>query len=109
FDICLRTSASLAGMLHFIPMLEESKNCKGIPQDVKSRFKETIGLVTQIGSQRNQLIANFLNIFSIPQIASVSTSDLLSNKDDYPYFSRVVPPDRFQAQTMVDLMLHFNW
>ncbi|CAH1792939.1 unnamed protein product, partial [Owenia fusiformis] len=109
FDICLRTSASLAGMLHFIPMLEESKKCKGIPQDVKSRFKETIGLVTQIGSQRNQLIANFLNIFSIPQIASVSTSDILSNKDDYPYFSRVVPPDRFQAQTMVDLMLHFNW
>ncbi|CAH1775467.1 unnamed protein product, partial [Owenia fusiformis] len=75
----------------------------------KSRFKEIVGLVTQIGSQRNQLIANFLNIFSIPQIASVSTSDILSNNDDYPYFSRVVPPDRFQAQAMVDVMLHFGW
>ncbi|XP_077991273.1 metabotropic glutamate receptor 3-like [Glandiceps talaboti] len=50
-----------------------------------------------------------LNLLHIPQISYYATSDELSDKDRFPYFLRTVPPDRMQAQAIVDLMLHFGW
>lgn len=45
----------------------------------------------------------------IPQISYSSTSIDLSDKTRFEYFSRVVPPDSFQAQAMVDIALEFGW
>lgn len=47
--------------------------------------------------------------FQIPQISYASTSIDLSDKSRYEYFSRVVPPDSYQAQAMVDIAEYFSW
>ncbi len=44
------------------------------------------------------MVANILRLFKIPQISYASTSTELSDKSRFQYFSRVVPPDNFQAQ-----------
>lgn len=33
----------------------------------------------------------------------------MSDKSRFEYFSRVVPPDNFQAQAMADLVKSLNW
>ena len=43
------------------------------------------------------------------QISYWSTSPDLSNRQRFPYFFRTVPSDQYQAQAMIDIVLHFNW
>ena len=45
----------------------------------------------------------------IPQISYASTGIELSDKSRFSYFSRVVPPDSYQAQAMVDIVRAFGW
>ena len=51
----------------------------------------------------------FYFTFQIPQISYSSTGIELSDKSRFEYFSRVVPPDNFQAQAMVDVVSAFGW
>ncbi|CAD7684933.1 unnamed protein product [Nyctereutes procyonoides] len=46
---------------------------------------------------------------SIPQISYASTAPELSDDRRYDFFSRVVPPDSFQAQAMVDIVKALGW
>ena len=48
-------------------------------------------------------------MFQIPQISYASTAVGLSDKTRFAYFSRVVAPDTYQAQAMVDVVKAFNW
>jgi len=45
----------------------------------------------------------------IPQISYSSTSPVLSDKDTYPYFVRVVPSDGLQTRALLELVQSFNW
>ncbi|RMC10228.1 hypothetical protein DUI87_13029 [Hirundo rustica rustica] len=45
----------------------------------------------------------------IPQISYASTAPELSDNTRYDYFSRVVPPDSYQAQAMVDIVMALGW
>nr|XP_019963625.1 PREDICTED: metabotropic glutamate receptor 7-like [Paralichthys olivaceus] len=45
----------------------------------------------------------------IPQISYASTAPELSDDRRYDFFSRVVPPDSFQAQAMVDIVQAMGW
>lgn len=38
-----------------------------------------------------------------------STAPELSDNTRYDFFSRVVPPDTYQAQAMVDIVRHMGW
>lgn len=49
------------------------------------------------------------NYLQIPQISYASTSTELSDKSRFEYFSRVVPPDNFQAQAMVEIIHQLGW
>lgn len=55
----------------------------------------------------------FTNVSSsssqIPQISYASTAPELSDDRRYDFFSRVVPPDSFQAQAMVDTVKALGW
>ena len=53
-------------------------------------------------------VANFLRLFSVPQI-SIATSVILNDRERYGYFYRTVPSDDQQTQAIVDLALHFGW
>lgn len=51
----------------------------------------------------------FLLPLQIPQISYASTAPELSDDRRYDFFSRVVPPDSFQAQAMVDIVKFMGW
>ena len=48
-------------------------------------------------------------MFQIPQVSYASTGIELSDKSRFGYFSRVVPPDTYQAQALVDVVQKFGW
>ncbi|CAB1429579.1 unnamed protein product [Pleuronectes platessa] len=45
----------------------------------------------------------------IPQVSYASTAPELSDNTRYDFFSRVVPPDTYQAQAMVDIVKAMAW
>lgn len=45
----------------------------------------------------------------IPQISYASTAPELSDNSRYDFFSRVVPPDSYQAQAMMDIVTAMGW
>lgn len=45
----------------------------------------------------------------IPQISYASTAPELSDVARYDFFSRVVPPDSYQAQAMLDVVMAMGW
>ena len=45
----------------------------------------------------------------IPQISYASTAPELSDATRYDFFSRVVPPDSYQAQAMLDIVMAMGW
>ncbi|XP_028390970.1 metabotropic glutamate receptor 3-like [Dendronephthya gigantea] len=67
------------------------------------------GIIGASVSDVSAKVASILQVFEIPQISYKSTSVLLSDRDIYSYFMRTVPPDSFQAASMVDICLKFNW
>lgn len=48
-------------------------------------------------------------VSQIPQISYASTAPELSDNTRYDFFSRVVPPDSYQAQAMVDIVTALGW
>ena len=45
----------------------------------------------------------------IPQISYASTAPELSDNTRYDFFVRVVPPDSYQAQAMLDIVTAMGW
>ena len=54
-------------------------------------------------------IAMMAEIHGKPMIGYGSTSDALSNKHDFPYYNRVVAPDRYQAPFLAAMAHGFGW
>lgn len=56
-------------------------------------------------------VLSFLSslLLQIPQISYASTAPELSDNSRYDFFSRVVPPDSYQAQAMMDIVTAMEW
>ena len=54
-------------------------------------------------------VANLLGLFHVSQVSPASTGYSLSDKKEYPFFTRTVPPDKFQAAAIVDIVHYFKW
>ncbi|KAI1283198.1 Metabotropic glutamate receptor 4 [Halotydeus destructor] len=74
-----------------------------------SRRQPVVGVIGASSSSVSVMVANILRLFQIPQISYASTSVELSDKTRFGFFSRVVPPDSYQARAMVDIIKTFNW
>jgi len=55
-----------------------------------------------------EMLSNLV-LLQIPQVSYASTSTELSDKSRFEYFSRVVPPDNFQAQAIVEVIHLLGW
>ncbi|KAL8613944.1 hypothetical protein ACOMHN_023180 [Nucella lapillus] len=71
--------------------------------------KPIVGLIGPGSSEASIQVQNLMQIFNIPQIGYSATSMDLSDKNIYRYFLRVVPPDNYQVQALVDIVRAFNW
>lgn len=66
------------------------------------------GVVTSIST--NVMAANrVLAPMKIPLVGSLSSSVALSNKEEYPYFARTVPPDNSQMRVIAEILRLRNW
>ena len=70
---------------------------------------DVVGVLGPGWSSEAVPVASLYNVFQIPMISGSATSDELSDKNRYEFFSRVCPPDRFLADAIVDVLFHFDW
>ncbi|XP_061074173.1 extracellular calcium-sensing receptor-like [Conger conger] len=103
-------------------------SCSFVPVGVKVAFQLTNGVepvffpnqscsktgtvhavVGESGSTPSIAISRILGPFGIPQVSHFATCACLSDKLQYPTFSRTIPSDYFQAAALARLVKHFGW
>ncbi|KZC12066.1 Metabotropic glutamate receptor 8 [Dufourea novaeangliae] len=83
--------------------------CENDKPPTYAPHKPVTGVIGASFSVVSIMVANILRLFKIPQVSYASTSTELSDKSRFEYFSRVVPPDNFQAQAMVEIIHQLGW
>lgn len=126
-DDCASHVIALRRALQFLPVGVRSGDCEGPSKpegDGKKKtgssppftsvsgglvFYDVVGVIGPESSSASVLTANLFGMFHVPQISPTASCDELSNKNKYPYFLRMAPPDRYQVAAMLSLMRHFRW
>ncbi len=92
--------------MSFLPPAACCSNCT---EKSEAPHYDVVGVVSGSNSGNTIAAAEILNLFHIPMVGAVSTSEVLSDKTKYKYFLRVVPSDLYQAKAIIDILVHFNW
>uniref|UniRef100_A0A4W5LWY0 Glutamate receptor, metabotropic 6b n=1 Tax=Hucho hucho TaxID=62062 RepID=A0A4W5LWY0_9TELE len=112
-DTCSRDTYALEQSLTFVQALIQKDNsdvrCSNNEPPIIPKPERVVGVIGASGSSVSIMVANVLRLFAIPQISYASTAPELSDKSRYEFFSRVVPPDSYQAQAMVDIVKAMGW
>ncbi|KAG7478474.1 hypothetical protein MATL_G00081100 [Megalops atlanticus] len=112
-DTCSRDTHALEQSLTFVQALiqrdgSDVKCLSGGPPIV-SKPERVVGVIGASASSVSIMVANILRLFKIPQVSYASTAPELSDNSRYDFFSRVVPPDTYQAQAMLDIVKAMRW
>ncbi|XP_036388522.1 metabotropic glutamate receptor 7-like [Megalops cyprinoides] len=112
-DTCSRDTHALEQSLTFVQALIQKDTsdvrCTNGDPPVFVKPEKVVGVIGASASSVSIMVANILRLFQIPQISYASTAPELSDDRRYDFFSRVVPPDSFQAQAMVDVVKAMGW
>ncbi|XP_059142038.1 metabotropic glutamate receptor-like [Physella acuta] len=110
---CTITSAALAQSLKFLPTF--SGNCAGKSLDNATCVKESdtsydvIGVLAPLRSGTAAPVSLVYTPARIPLIGAVTSSDEFSDKKIHPYFFRVIGPDKFQVNAMLNFVAENGW
>ncbi|XP_066584649.1 metabotropic glutamate receptor 7-like isoform X2 [Prorops nasuta] len=112
-DSCSRDTYALEQSMEFVRSymnqdMSEYK-CEDEKPPIYVPHKPVTGVIGASFSVVSIMVANILRLFKIPQISYASTTTELSDKSRFEYFSRVVPPDNFQAQAMAEVIHQLGW
>ncbi|XP_019617134.1 PREDICTED: metabotropic glutamate receptor 3-like [Branchiostoma belcheri] len=105
YDTCSRESIALNQSLNFIQHTCE----KRVACQRQIQYSNLVGVVGASFSTSSMLVSHLLALQQVPMISYISTSYLLSDKTQYPFFLRTATPDNLQAEAIVDLLQYFNW
>lgn len=112
-DTCSRDTHALEQSLTFVQALIEKDStdvkCLSGGPPIITKPERVVGVIGASASSVSIMVANILRLFKIPQISYASTAPELSDNTRYDFFSRVVPPDTYQAQAMVDIIKAMQW
>ncbi|XP_039617102.1 metabotropic glutamate receptor 8 isoform X1 [Polypterus senegalus] len=112
-DTCSRDTYALEQSLTFVQALIEKDasdvRCANGDPPIFAKPDKIVGVIGAAASSVSIMVANILRLFKIPQISYASTAPELSDNTRYDFFSRVVPPDSYQAQAMVDIVTSLGW
>ena len=70
---------------------------------------QTVGAVGAASSANTEYISKVVRYENLMLISYTSTSEVLSNKNEFPNVYRTIPPDSFQVKAMQSLLSIFNW
>ncbi|XP_034028783.1 metabotropic glutamate receptor 4-like [Thalassophryne amazonica] len=112
-DTCSRDTHALEQSLTFVQALIEKDStdvkCLSGGPPIITKPERVVGVIGASASSVSIMVANILRLFKIPQVSYASTAPELSDNTRYDFFSRVVPPDTYQAQAMVDIVKALRW
>uniref|UniRef100_A0A8B9LJ30 Glutamate receptor, metabotropic 4 n=1 Tax=Astyanax mexicanus TaxID=7994 RepID=A0A8B9LJ30_ASTMX len=112
-DTCSRDTHALEQSLTFVQALIEKDGmdvkCPGEGKPTITKPERVVGVIGASSNSVSIMVANILRLFKIPQVSYASTAPELSDNTRYDFFSRVVPPDTYQAQAMVDVVRFMGW
>ncbi|XP_069738712.1 metabotropic glutamate receptor 6-like [Phaenicophaeus curvirostris] len=112
-DTCSRDTYALEQALSFVRSLLPPEGGEGSCADGSAPRRpppeRLVGVIGASASSVSIMVANVLRLFAIPQISYASTAPELSDPGRYEFFSRVVPPDSYQAQAMVGVVRALGW
>ncbi|XP_015197849.1 metabotropic glutamate receptor 4 isoform X2 [Lepisosteus oculatus] len=112
-DTCSRDTHALEQSLTFVQALIEKDGtdvkCLSGGPPIITKPERVVGVIGASASSVSIMVANILRLFKIPQVSYASTAPELSDNTRYDFFSRVVPPDTYQAQAMVDIVKAMKW
>ncbi|CAL8358190.1 unnamed protein product [Lota lota] len=112
-DTCSRDTYALEQSLTFVQALIERDGsdvrCANGDPPIFAKPDKVVGVIGAAASSVSIMVANILRLFKIPQVSYASTAPELSDNVRYDFFSRVVPPDSYQAQAMMDIVTAMGW
>ncbi|XP_023336258.1 metabotropic glutamate receptor 6 isoform X2 [Eurytemora carolleeae] len=114
-DTCSNPSYALEQAMEFVKAHmssgNETNSSSKCPEEVDDLLERipVAGVIGASFSGVSIMVANILKLFQIPQISYASTSLELSDKSRFEYFTRVVPPDNYQAQAMMEIVKRLGW
>ena len=103
-DTCSNVNTALEESLSFL-----SQQCESDATGANGTERYFSGVVGAALSSVSIPVASLLRLFNLPQISPASTAESLSNKEEFEFFYRTVPPDIGQVQVMYNIVKLFNW
>ncbi len=111
-DACGNNDIYLTRSFQFLPQINQKESLvNGSPcsPDGTPVFYYIAALLGPGLSSPAMFVSHYLGQVQMPVMSLFATSDELSDKSRFPYFIRLTPPDRFQAEMITDVLVHFNW
>ena len=108
-DDCVSEDVSLWGALSLVNEPNDADFGDTCSSHRNATTQQVQGIIGTGFSFTSILVGKIGSLVQLPVISFWATSDELSDKSRFPYFFRTVPPDKYQAGAIVDLLLHFNW
>ncbi|XP_078095870.1 taste receptor type 1 member 3-like [Mustelus asterias] len=106
-DTCLKTSVAMQSAISFLaPKDGDRFDLKCNYTDYSTRVLAVLG---PSSSELSRVIARIFSFLLIPQISYAASSNLFSNRMNFPSFYRTVPKDEVQAAAMVSIVETFQW
>ncbi|KAJ3374912.1 hypothetical protein GGF31_005634 [Allomyces arbusculus] len=86
----------------------------GMAPAVKNVFdagagNSTVGVIGDFGSAQTEAMALAANSFKLWMCSGAATSPDLSDKDNYPFFYRTIPPDSYQGPFLARFIRLMDW
>ena len=91
---------------HTVKLLEEHV-CSSNNDTVNAA--SVVGIVGLSRSATTIPATRLAELYNIPVISYAASSQELTDKTQFPYFLRTVPPDDFQSVAIVDIVKHYQW
>ncbi|XP_061643430.1 glutamate receptor, metabotropic 6a [Phyllopteryx taeniolatus] len=112
-DTCSRDTYALEQSLTFVQAIIQKDTsdirCSDGQPPIIRKPERVVAVIGASASSVSIMVANILRLFEIPQVSYASTAPELSDNNRYDFFSRVVPPDSYQAQAMLDIVKALGW
>ncbi|KAJ1095766.1 hypothetical protein NDU88_000922 [Pleurodeles waltl] len=104
YDSCHSQVAAVGGTLQQL-----SGGMETIPNYLCQSHQKLAGFIGDGPSAGVVPMANVLGNYRFPQISYVASLPVLSDKIQFPSFLRTVTSASFQADALVQILLHFGW